>query len=363
MTPLRGICLCCLGAATPAALAAQSLPFVSQHTPKFEAAGVPIHYGVILPGGFSLYNSGPGSDHASRPSLRIAASSSGQVALEFRTGERPLGSGISASLRATASRLEQHRYGMMGATLAEPETSAGFARVRQHRYEVAPTLTTASSNGSLLLDFGPVFKYSRTELAGIGPVAGTDLPYGFGGFAQVGAHIGMRLTVAKGLRLAAGGSAYPALLDVARPFAETHGELSGAVSLPGPASPTLSLRAGGKKLWGAAPFHEAAFLGGTHSLRALPARRLAGDAVVYGGAELRFTLGRQELIGVPLRYGIAGIADVGRVFYDGTSPDGWIAGLGGGVWLSPGTSPQVFSLGVARSTAGTRLYVSTGIGF
>ena len=79
-----------------------------------------------------------------------------------------------------------------------------------------------------------------------------------------------------------------------------------------PTSPTLALRAGGKKVWGTYPFHESAFLGGPGRmglgqvdgpLRGFHKNRFAGDASLYANVELRLALAELNVV-VPAEFGL-----------------------------------------------------------
>ena len=65
----------------------------------------------------------------------------------------------------------------------------------------------------------------------------------------------------------------------------------------------------------------------------------------------------------PLRYGVFGLFDVGRVFVDGESSSKWHTGAGGGVWFGLSTFAPYFRLtgslkaAVVRSDEGTSFYV------
>jgi hypothetical protein len=75
-------------------------------------------------------------------------------------------------------------------------------------------------------------------------------------------------------------------------------------------------------------------------LRAEERQRFAGDASVYGNAELRVPVAQFPLI-LPLDVGLIGFSDVGRVYVKGDSPGGWHSTSGGGLWiglLNPGTN-------------------------
>ncbi len=115
-------------------------------------------------------------------------------------------------------------------------------------------------------------------------------------------------------------------------------------------------------MWGPYPFHEAAFLGGGDSLRGLRAQRYAGDASLYGGAELRLSLAKAFLF-VPGEIGIFGLADLGRVYLDGEPSTRWHHGLGGGVFFTTPNRNNLASVAVARSEGRTGIYVRAGLGF
>jgi hypothetical protein len=114
-------------------------------------------------------------------------------------------------------------------------------------------------------------------------------------------------------------------------FGAGRGELRGY--LPFLFEGALAGRLGAGWAWGSFPVHEAIFLGGRRSLRGFRSERFAGDAALYGNAELRVPLGHLTLL-TRGRVGVLGFADVGRVFLDGDSPGGWHTSWGGGLWYS-----------------------------
>jgi hypothetical protein len=71
---------------------------------------------------------------------------------------------------------------------------------------------------------------------------------------------------------------------------------------------------------------------------------------------------------LPFRYGVVGIADVGRVFLAGETSSRWHSGVGGGVWLAVIAGVQAFQLSssinamIVRSDERTAFYLSTGFG-
>lgn len=149
--------------------------------------------------------------------------------------------------------------------------------------------------------------------------------------------------------------------DVTGGFARARGE--GAAYLPLVAGNTLAMRAGGERVWGEFPAQEAAFLGGGESLRGFARNRFAGDASVWGSAELRSAFGRANL-GVA-RGNLGGIllADAGRVYLDGRSEGGWHTTLGGGLYFSMLDRAYTGTVIAARGDDGWRAYVKFGLPF
>jgi outer membrane protein assembly factor BamA len=159
----------------------------------------------------------------------------------------------------------------------------------------------------------------------------------------------------------AGASLYPRTWDVTSIFGEVHGAASVYLTAELPAEPTVALRAGGKKVWGTYPFHEAAYVGGGRTLRGFRSQRFAGDAVAFGNAELRITASRFKIL-VPGVAGLFGLLDVGRVFHeaDPSDADTWHTGVGGGIWLSVIDRLQTLTAGIATGEDLTGLYIRAG---
>jgi hypothetical protein len=80
---------------------------------------------------------------------------------------------------------------------------------------------------------------------------------------------------------------YPAVLDVTSQFEVYSLATAAYFTFPVIKRPFVSLKAGAKQVRGDFPYQEAAFIGGEPSERKLPFQRYAGDAAIYGSAELR----------------------------------------------------------------------------
>ena len=116
------------------------------------------------------------------------------------------------------------------------------------------------------------------------------------------------------------GSVYAPVWSVPSTFGEVHAAVNWSWNLhPRGLKPTLGFRVGGERVWGDYPFMNAAFIGGGATVRSLRYNRYAGDASLYGGAELRLRLARISAL-LASDLGVMGLVDVGRVFVAGSHP-------------------------------------------
>jgi hemolysin activation/secretion protein len=221
---------------------------------------------------------------------------------------------------------------------------------------------------SLGITLGAVARYSTTDPDEVNLVTLTR-PYGSGDFGTVGAWTALRwdsrdhlVSPRRGARFALGGAYYPKVWDVESAYGEVGGEAAAYLGARSELlKPTLAFRVGGKRLFGTYPFQDAAFIGGNASVRGFRQNRFAGDASLYGSAELRLSLAKFFWV-VPQEWGIFGLADTGRVWVEGESSRGWHRAFGGGVWMSFLTPDYTLSLSIARSEDG-RIGVNFGFGF
>ncbi len=321
--------------------------------------------GVIAAGGVTLTSYGFRHDpYRSRLSVRLGYATGAQrfgvdVKGDFRGARH-------STLRVRWSGFEVVRfYGIGNETLVVGPSD--FYKVHQQQYLVAPALIVPLSTAAEV-SIGPQLKYAQTDL-----IAGTFIeltrPYGIGSFGQVGAQAGLHIdtrdqpvAATRGVLLSAGASAYPTLWDVTAAFGEGHAEATTYLTASLPLRPTFALRAGGKKVWGRFPFHEAAFVGGASTVRGFSEHRFAGTAAVYGNVELRFKVARFS-VALPADWGAFALLDGGRVYAAGETSDRWHAAAGGGIWCAFLNSRNTVSVSIARSTERTAAYVRGGFAF
>ena len=288
------------------------------------------------------------------------------------------------------------RFNGFGNKTEIPRPSS-FYKVEQRHFVFAPALEfragdhkedmphvgMGSLRSKLTIDFGPIIKYSNTPLSSNREkyIGSLDQPlYGTDSFGQVGA-LGEVVYDTRnslgyptqGVRVRVAGDIYPGVWDVESTFGSIDGEASTYLTAPIPTTPTLALRAGGKKVWGTFPFHESAFLGGSGfvgggissgNLRGFRKNRFAGETALYGNSELRLVLTKIKLL-VSGEFGLFGTADAGRVIYDGdpSNADKWHTSIGGGFWLSFLKRQQTFSAAVVKGDDLTGVYLRAGFMF
>jgi outer membrane protein assembly factor BamA len=276
-------------------------------------------------------------------------------------------SGSYSDLLLRASGIDVINFHGFGNEIAAP-ADREFYRVTQDAFGVQPSLVFSLGDRSTLR-VGPLLKYVSTDdrpdrfLATLGNL------YGSGTFGELGGGVDFRYdsrnrpgSGTSGVLFELGGTFYPPVWDVDSTFGEVHGQAITYLSARAPLDPTLALRIGARKLWGAYPYFEAAFIGGPSTVRLGRENRYAGDASAYGSAELRLALAHFDLV-LPTQLGVFGLADAGRVFLDGESSDTWHTAFGGGVSLSYLQRAYTLSVALAAGDERTAVYIQAGFGF
>jgi hemolysin activation/secretion protein len=225
---------------------------------------------------------------------------------------------------------------------------------------------------------GPEAKFCQNA-AEDGTLISTQQPYGFGDFGQVGGRMRFRLDTRgrrlaglgpagiapgtnrsdTGLKLDLEGRVYPKAWDVEETFGVAWGEVTGYWQVASPL--TLAARAGGQKNWGRYPWHESAFIGGSDSVRGYDRNRFAGDSSAYTNLQAMISLFNMNLI-LPMKFGLVGLADIGRVWVAGEGSDKWHPSAGGGIFVRVLTTDIAGHALIAQGDEGTKFYVNIGFG-
>jgi hemolysin activation/secretion protein len=162
-----------------------------------------------------------------------------------------------------------------------------------------------------------------------------------------------------GLKVEAEGRFYPKAWDVTESFGTASGAVTGHWQVA--RRLTLAGRVGGQKVWGRYPWYEAAFIGGSDSVRGYDRNRFAGDSCAYGNAQAMVPLFTLNLV-LPLRLGVLALADAGRVWVEGESSDRWHSSGGGGIFLRLLTTDLAVHGILAGGSEGVKFYVNIGFG-
>lgn len=236
-------------------------------------------------------------------------------------------------------------HGLGNSTPSSPGVAIGaraarntFYSVNQDQWLLHPTVAYALGEKSDL-SLGPVVQYSIND-GTPGGFLETTTPYGSGEFGQAGMRASLTHDTRdrsshprSGLIVDARGDYFPAIWDVQDGFGAVRATGGAYVTLPVPFRPYLGLRVIGQKVFGEFPFHEAAFIGGRGGVRFLDPQRYAGDAAITAKLELRVPVLKVSFI-LPIEVGVFAAQEVGRVYVDGESPDGWHDTFGAGFWLA-----------------------------
>ncbi len=265
----------------------------------------------------------------------------------------------SVSVFVHATQLQANRFYGYGNNTARADLAATLIMRDELLLQPAINYRVGSTT---MISAGPVVRYVRPHVPRAGPAELLE-PLGTGKLGQVGVRAEFSSQAAQrlpdkqqGLDFSAGASAYPAFWDVPSGFGEAHALARLFVPV---GRPTIALRAGGKRVWGDFPLHEAAFVGASESLRGYRWNRFAGDAAAFGSAELHVPITQVSLL-IRGTLGLIGFSDAGRVWLDGASVGAWHTSVGGG--LSFASLGSALSVTYAQGEEG-RVYFSLGYPF
>jgi len=275
--------------------------------------------------------------------------------------------GVLLHLSVFHSEMSQSRFYGFGNESARDETleDMDFYLLRQEIVDIRPALRFSPSS-TLSFEMGAAYRYSEVS-ADANSLLRNEQPYGTGVFKygeifgdiiwdrRDNARVPMRGSYAR-----LSGMYFPVMLTNRHHFAD--GTIDLRAYLPFSERITLALHGMGRKIWGRYPFFHAAYLGGKYALRGFTRERFAGDAAMFGSAELRVSCGRMLLF-LPGEWGCTAFADAGRVFTAGEESQRVHAGFGGGLWIAAISRRLALSVQAAHSHERLAFYVSTGFTF
>jgi hypothetical protein len=332
-------------------------------------------YGFLFGGGIHDIRYGFRRDpYATKWSLLAALSTDGRYDLSIDYDYRAENSDLHFGLRSYATSFDVVNY--YGTGNDSPELgSADYYEVKRTLFVIEPLV--AVSNGEWFdIGFGPSMRYSQTRDNEGRYIATLPELYGTGGFGEVGLVLAAEIDTRRGMSLEtlehledlAGvglevdGSVFASAWDVESSYGTARAVARAYVPTGLIPHTVLALRAGGEKVWGDYPWFDAAYIGGLESLRGWRSDRFAGDASLFGSAEIRTLLTSIRVL-MPHLFGIFGSVDGGKVWVDGESPGSWHVGYGGGIWLGFLGSRHLFSASYFEGDGSSRFYIDWGFAF
>jgi hypothetical protein len=330
--------------------------------------------------------------YASRHILRAAfVSADTTFRADYKAEFHFENTGLSLGWYAYASGAEASRFfGFGNETSDGGNQNSNFFKAKQLQYSFTPSVSIPLAR-SLTFSVGPTIKYGSSQKKQDVTLINAQQPYGYGTFGEVGGtgvlELDTRVEASKapggvalrsfgyprgGAEVQITGQVWPKAWDVSQAFGSVEGKAAAYLTPGGDRAPTLALRAGGKKVFGTYPYFEAAYLGGglggfgpasgDEPVRGLQRHRYAGDAAVYGNADLRIYVSRFNIL-VPGTWGILGFGDVGRVYYKPDSSTKWHTGYGAGLWFAWLDRANTLSVSYARSEGHNGIYARAGFAF
>jgi hypothetical protein len=297
-----------------------------------------------------------------------------EYATQFRggrvsvAGERRLEtSPIYFAATARVSDFQVVNFNGFGNATTDSGSSSPYFAVHQRQWMLRPAVALAIGS-TTNLSFGPVIQHSVTDAAR-SPYLTASGAYGGGSFNQAGVQFSARYEWRAApdseehthhrVLMELDNEYFPAAMDVRSPFGQTTLSIGTSVTIPLPSAPLFIVRTGAKKLYGDFPFYEAASIGGEGTTRYMDPQRYTGDASLYATTELRIPLAQFQFV-VPLRAGVIGVAEGGRVYVGGSSPGGWHSRTGEGVWFGQGSASPIVT--IMRTTEPGHKGIGVGLG-
>jgi hypothetical protein len=286
--------------------------------------------------------------------------------VEFSGDLRRENSDAHVTLTARASELDVlHFYGFGNETPSLGSNT--YHRVDQRAAGIEPMIHFPVAR-RLALDLGVSVRRTRTAID-TGHFLASVKPFGVGTFRQLGARAGLTFdsrdvpdNAKRGVFASLQAAQYLDVWSAEGAFGGLRGQASTYLSAASRFEPVLALRLGGQAAWGNYPFFDAAVVGGGSTLRGWRTERFAGDASLYGNAELRFFLTKFFLL-LPGDFGAFGLADAGRVYLSQESSNTWHPAFGGGLWVSFLGRGNTLSVSVAHGREGNGFYFRSGMAF
>ena len=243
---------------------------------------------------------------------------------------------------------------------------ADFYRTNYHEIRVEPAINLQVSQ-SFALRFSGRYEYSNAKVTANSFLSQLK-PYGLGTHSALGISTGCSydgrdhpFAPSRGFYASAGGTYYPKVFANGLEFGKANADVRAYLPATILTDVVFAFHIGGEKTFGKYPFYGASVIGGVNTVRGYSLQRFAGDASMFGQAEMRIGVAPVNVF-VPAQLGLTLFGDAGRVFVAGERSNRWHSAFGGGVWLNI-IKKFLLNLSAARSPEEIRFYLTSGFGF
>ena len=124
-----------------------------------------------------------------------------------------------------------------------------------------------------------------------------------------------------------------------------------------PSPITFGIKGGGSISDGEIPFYNLTYLGNGNNLRGFKQNRFTGKSTIFINTELRVQLVDFASIFIPMRFGVKGFYDSGRVFSGIDTSTKWHNGYGGGIYWVFLNENYTFNASIAHSEEESNLFL------
>jgi len=240
-------------------------------------------------------------------------------------------------------RYTRNYFGLGNETTNKLELPLDYNRIRQQEYGIYPAIRKKIDRaGNSFFGFKGTLEVveieeteerfltreniERSEIFDALPFAGLAIIFNY-------ENVDNRYLPTSGIQFNASVDWKSNLKDPSRNFSSLVGDFAFYI---GNENVTLASRLGASHLIGQGfEFYQAGVLGGSNNLRSFRDERFSGSTVFYHNTDLRIRLFETSAFYLPIRVGIFGGFDYGRVWLEAAASDKWHRSYGGGVWLSP----------------------------
>lgn len=243
---------------------------------------------------------------------------------------------------------------------------ADFYRTNYHEIRAEPSINV-QVNQSFVLRFSARYEYSNANLT-TNSFLNQVRPFGLGTHSALGVSAGCAydgrdhvFAPSTGFYVSIGGTYYPRVFANGLEFGNGSADIRAFFPATLLTDVVFAFHVGGEKSFGRYPFYKAAAIGGSKTVRGYSLQRFAGDASLFGQADMRVALAHVNVF-LPAQLGLTLFGDAGRVFLAGEASNKWHSAFGAAVWLNI-INKFLLNFSAARSPEETRFYLTSGFSF